>query len=97
MFFIDQGAAVPFEGATNSAASQSSSSGCVGGEPWAPKSFSVSTRPRPKYCCQRRLTVTRAVSGLAGSTIQRARSRRLGNGFEISDFTSEISDLKFDI
>ena len=30
-------------------ASQSSSSGCAGRRPWVPKSFSVSTRPRPKY------------------------------------------------
>ena len=41
-------------------ASQSSSSGCVGGVPCVPKSFSVSTRPRPKYCCQMRLTVDAA-------------------------------------
>ena len=59
-------------------ASQSSSSGCVGGVPWVPKSFSVSTSPRPKYACQSRLTVTRAVSGFAGSTSQRARSSRFG-------------------
>jgi hypothetical protein len=31
-----------------------------------PKSFSVLTRPRPKYCCQTRLTMTRAVRGLRG-------------------------------
>ncbi len=49
--------------ATNSVASQSSSSGCVGMEPCAPKSSSVSTSPRPKYCIQMRFTVTRGVSG----------------------------------
>ena len=30
--------------------------------PCEPKSFSVSTKPRPKYCCQMRLTTTRAVT-----------------------------------
>ena len=49
----------------NSMASQSSSSGCDGGVPCVPKSFSVSTRPRPKYCCQTRFTITRAVSGFS--------------------------------
>ena len=34
--------------------------------------------PRPKYLCQTQLTATRAVSGLAGSTSQRARSSRVG-------------------
>src|SRR2546426_3228506 len=67
-------------GFMNSKASQSSSSGCVGGEPCVPKSFAGSTIPRAKYCCQMRLTMTRAVSGLCGSTIQRARSRRFGSG-----------------
>ena len=33
----------------SSQASQSSSSGWLGDEPWVPKSLSVSTRPRPKY------------------------------------------------
>ncbi len=28
------------------------------------------TMPRPKWCCQRRLTITRAVSGLSGSATQ---------------------------
>ena len=32
--------------------------------------------PRPKTSCQKRLTVTRAVSGLAGSTSHCARPRR---------------------
>ena len=36
----------------NSCASQSSNSGCVGRSPCVPKSFSVSTRPRPKTRCQ---------------------------------------------
>ena len=62
----------------NSDASQSSSSGCDGGVPCVPKSFSVSTRPRPKYACQKRFIVTRAVSGFFGSTIHLARSRRFG-------------------
>ena len=46
-------------------ASQSSSSGCVGGSPCRPKSPGVRTRPWPKWCIQTRLTITRAVSGLS--------------------------------
>src|SRR5438045_479791 len=61
----------------NSAASQSNNSGCEGIAPWVPKSFSVSTRPTPKYCCQTRFIVTRAVSGFFGSTSQREKSNRL--------------------
>ena len=41
----------------------------------------MATRPRPKYLCQTQLTATRAVSGLAGSTIHRARSSRVGFAF----------------
>ena len=41
-----------------------------------PKSPGVSTRPRPKWCCQTRLTMLRHVSGLAGSVIQLARAAR---------------------
>ena len=63
---------------TNSVASQSSSSGWLGGSPWAPKSSTVFTSPVPKSICQSRLTATRAVSGLAGSTSQRARPSRSG-------------------
>ncbi len=63
--------------ATNSDASQSSSSGWLGGDPCVPKSLSVSTRPRPKYSCHMRLTATRAVSGFFGSTIHFARSSRV--------------------
>ena len=51
--------------ATNSAASQSSSSGCVGASPWVPKLLGERTMPRPKWCCQTRLAITRAVSGLS--------------------------------
>ena len=61
---------------TNSVASQSSSSGCDGSAPAFPKSFGVSTSPFPKWPIQTRLTITRAVSGLPGSTTARARSRR---------------------
>ena len=50
---------------TNSTASQSSSSGCDGGSPILPKLLGVRTMPSPKWCCQRRLTITRAVSGLS--------------------------------
>ena len=70
--------------ATNSVASQSSRSGWLGGSPRTPKSSADFTRPMPKNCCQKRLTATRAVSGLAGSTNQRARSSRLaGRGFSV--------------
>ena len=48
----------------SSDASQSSSSGCDGGSPRTPKSLGVATIPRPKWCCQRRFTITRAVKGL---------------------------------
>ena len=41
--------------------------GMGGRFPMLPKSFGVSTSPRPKCCCQRRLTITRAVSGFQGS------------------------------
>ena len=53
----------------NSAASQSSSSGCVGSAPLRPKSLGVSTMPRPKWYCQTRLTIDRQVSGLRRSAI----------------------------
>ena len=70
---------------TSSVASQSSSSGCDGGSPWTPKFSAVLTRPVPKWCCQIRLTVTRAVSGFSGAASHRARPSRLrgtpeGNG-----------------
>ena len=48
----------------NVVASQSRSSGWVGGSPWVPKSSLVKTRPRPKNCSQNRFTATRAVSGI---------------------------------
>src|SRR5437867_2391772 len=62
--------------AMNSLASQSSNSGCDGLAPFAPKSLGVPTNPSPKWYCQRRLTMTLAVRGLAGSTIHLARARR---------------------
>src|SRR5436309_2122790 len=62
--------------ATNSPASQSSNSGCVGGSPSLPNSLGVGTMPRPKWCCQRRLTITRAVSGFAGSVSHLASAAR---------------------
>jgi hypothetical protein len=40
--------------------------------------FTRLDEPRPKNCSQARLTVTRAVSGFAGLTSQRASPRRLG-------------------
>ena len=50
---------------TKRSASQSSSSGCVGGSLRTPKSLGVRTRPAPKWFSQTRLTITRAVSGLS--------------------------------
>ena len=50
----------------NSVASQSSSSGCEGHSPCAPKSSTVFTMPVPKYICQKRFTVTRAEQRIAG-------------------------------
>ena len=62
--------------ATNSVASQSSSSGWRRPSPIVPKSLGVATIPRPKWCCQRRLTITRAVSGLSGRVSQSASAVR---------------------
>ena len=61
---------------TNRSARSSSSSGWEGRSPSAPKLSTEGTSPRPKTWCQMRFTATRAVSGLAGSAILRARSRR---------------------
>ena len=41
-----------------------------------PKSFGVTTIPRPKWYCQIRLTMTRDVSGWCGCTSQRAKAKR---------------------
>ena len=57
-------------------ASQSSSSGWLGRSPSRPKSLGVPTRPRPKWYCQTRLTITRVESGLSGRLSQRARASR---------------------
>ena len=70
-FFSDQSASC-----MNQSASQSSSSGCVGRAPIWPKSLGVATSPSPKWCCQTRLTITRAVSGLSALAIQRASVSR---------------------
>src|SRR3989442_6586234 len=61
----------------NSAASQSSNSGCDGNSPCEPKSSDVRTNPVPKYICQYRLTMTRDVSGCEGCVNHRARPSRL--------------------
>src|SRR5262245_29740696 len=66
----------PSSFATKLHASQSSSSGFVGRLPMRPKSLAVATRPSPKWCCQIRLTITRAVNGFCLSVIQRASQRR---------------------
>ncbi len=60
----------------NLAASQSSSSGCVGFLPVAPKLFGLPAIAWPKCHCQMRLTITRAVSGFSGEAIQSASASR---------------------
>ena len=60
----------------NSVANQSSKAWLLGGRPWVPKSFSVSTSPIPKYLCHIRFTVTRARRGLRLLATQRAKARR---------------------
>ena len=40
------------------------------------KLLGVRTRPSPKWCCQSRLTITRAVSGFSGDTSHSAKPRR---------------------
>src|SRR6266852_535558 len=66
------------DGCMNSQASQSSSSGWEGGSLCMPKSSGVLTMPCPKYVCQRRLTITRAVVGDFLSTSHLAKLRRDG-------------------
>ena len=44
--------------------------GMLGGSPRTPKFEGVATIPRPKWCCQIRLTITRAVSGWSGRVSQ---------------------------
>src|SRR5262245_41731839 len=63
-------------GAFSSLASQSSRAGLEGALPMTPKSFSLVTSPSPKCPCHRRLTMTRATSGLAGDVIHRASDSR---------------------
>src|SRR5262252_8568096 len=70
----------------NSAASQSSSSGCVGGAPLRPKSKTLGTIGLPKCLAQMWLTATRAGNGLRQSVNQVASAVRRpvlvrGNGF----------------
>src|SRR5665213_3265036 len=83
--------------AISSLASQSRSSGCVGGSPWRPKSLGVRTRPAPKCHCQIRLTRTRATSGLSFDVSQFARIARrwgelsLANGLVVGGFATDAS------
>src|SRR6202030_2071136 len=58
------------------AASQSSNSGCDGASPILPKLLGVRTIPSPKWCCQMRFTITRAVNGFSGSATHSANPRR---------------------
>src|SRR5256885_16213053 len=63
-------------GFTNSHASQSSSSGWLGGTPCAPKSSNPLEIPCPNKSAHKRLTITLAVSGLSLEVIHWARSSR---------------------
>ncbi len=54
--------------------------GMAGDSPRTPKSLGVATIPRPKWCCQRRLTTTRAVRGLSERVSQRARASASARG-----------------
>ena len=67
--------------ATNSLASQLSRSGWVGFSPMKPKLFELRTMPRPKWCCQRRLAMTRAVIGLLPLATHSASTRRFPDAF----------------
>ena len=60
---------------TNRAASQSSSAGFDGAFSARAEVVGVRTRPSPKWCCQIRLTITRAVSGLSGRASHSASSQ----------------------
>ena len=62
----------------NSTASQSSSSGCVGHSPCDAEVVERPCRCRCRRTASRRLTNTRAVSGLSCETSQFARSSRVG-------------------
>src|SRR5690606_9817039 len=57
-------------------ASQSSSRGCVGFFPVAPKLLGLPAIALPKCHCQMRLTITRAVSVLSGLAIQFTKAVR---------------------
>ena len=65
------------EGFMNSAASQLSSSGCVGNCPCVPDSSSERAMPWPKKSFHSRLAATRAVSGFSGETVHFAKSSRV--------------------
>ena len=89
MSFTDQAAALLRTGSMNSLANQSSSSGWLGLAPALPKSLAVGTMPRPKTCCQMRLTITRASSGLFRLVAHLAkRARRWASGVFESSFNS---------
>ena len=66
----------------NRTASQSRSSGWLGGSPCAPKSSAVLTIPVPKTWSQKRLTATRAVRGWLGAISHWARPNRLAGAPE---------------
>src|SRR5215212_3948606 len=76
---------MPQPSSMNRTASQSSNCGCVGGSARVPKSLGVRTIPSPKWCCQLRFTITRAVSGLSRLAMSVAISRRAAvlEGFAI--------------
>ena len=61
---------------TNSVDNQSNKSGWVGLDPVLPKLAGVFTSPVPKWYCQMRLIITRAVSGWLGWVSHLASARR---------------------
>ena len=77
----------------NSTASQSSSSGCVGGSPILPKLSSVPTMPRPKWWCQsaidddaRGQRVVAASRATRASASRRPDVRPSGRGISVGGF-----------
>src|SRR5262249_247287 len=74
---ISRCCALMFQAPLNSVASQSSSSGWLGGDPCTPKSSAVSTSPAPKNTRDDRLTARGAVRGGDGRTSQRASPSRV--------------------
>ena len=69
----------------NSVASQSRSSGCNGAGVCVPKSFAFETSHCPKWPCQIRLTITRAVRGFDRWVSHRASAVRRPDVLDLGD------------